>query len=104
MDEHETSCCACTHKTKSRDEKEYRDLLNRLSRIEGQIRGIRGMVERDAYCTDILTQVAAANAALSAFSRVLLAEHIRSCVAADIRAGKDETVDELIVTLQRLMK
>ena len=104
MDEHQTPCCACTHKTKSRDEKEYKDLLNRLSRIEGQIRGIRGMVERDAYCTDILTQVAAANAALSAFSRVLLAEHIRSCVAADIRAGKDETVDELIVTLQRLMK
>ena len=96
------SCCC--HKTKVRTEQEYKDLITRLNRIEGQIRGIKGMVERDAYCTDILTQVAAANAALSAFSRVLLAEHIRSCVAADIRAGKDETVDELIVTLQRLMK
>ncbi|MBQ2948064.1 MAG: metal-sensing transcriptional repressor [Clostridia bacterium] len=97
----EKSCC---HKTKARSEKELKDLLNRLSRIEGQIRGIRGMVERDAYCTDILTQVAAANAALDSFSRVLLNNHIRTCVAQDIRDGKDETVDELIATLQRLMK
>ena len=104
MDEHETSCCACTNKTKSSDEKEYRDLLNRLSRIEGQIRGIRGMVERDAYCTDILTQVAAANAALNSFTKVLLANHIRTCVARDIREGRDETIDELVDTLQRLMK
>ena len=96
--------CPCAQRRKERPAAEYTDLIHRLNRIEGQIRGIRGMVERSAYCTDILTQVAAANAALSAFSRVLLAEHIRSCVAADIRAGKDETVDELIVTLQRLMK
>ena len=104
MDEHQTPCCACTHTTKSRDEKEYKDLLNRLSRIEGQIRGIRGMVERDAYCTDILTQVAAANAALNSFTKVLLANHIRTCVAQDIREGRDETIDELVDTLQRLMK
>ena len=104
MDEHQTPCCACTHKTKSRDEKEYKDLHNRLSRIEGQIRGIRGMVERDAYCTDILTQVAAANAALNSFTKVLLANHIRTCVAQDIREGRDETIDELVDTLQRLMK
>ena len=104
IDEHQTPCCACTHKTKSRDEKEYKDLLNRLSRIEGQIRGIRGMVERDAYCTDILTQVAAANAALNSFTKVLLANHIRTCVAQDIREGRDETIDELVDTLQRLMK
>ena len=104
MDEPNTPCCACTHKTKSRDEKEYRDLLNRLSRIEGQIRGIRGMVERDAYCTDILTQVAAANAALNSVTKVLLANHIRTCVARDIREGRDETIDELVDTLQRLMK
>ena len=104
MDEHQTPCCACTHKTTSRDEKEYKDLLNRLSRIEGQIRGIRGMVERDAYCTDILTQVAAANAALNSFTKVLLANHIRTCVAQDIREGRDETIDELVDTLQRLMK
>lgn len=97
-----TSCC--THKTKERSEEELRSLQNRLSRIEGQIRGIRGMVEKDAYCTDILTQVAAVNAALNAFSRELLANHIKTCVADDIKAGKDETVDELVVTLQKLMK
>lgn len=94
----------CCHKTKERSEKEYKDLLNRLSRIEGQIRGIKGMVEKDAYCPDILVQVAAANAALNSFNRVLLANHIRTCVAQDIREGKDETVDELVATLQKLMK
>ena len=97
----ETCCC---RKTKERSDKELKDLLNRLSRIEGQIRGIRGMVERDAYCTDILTQVAAASAALSGFSKVLLANHIKTCVAQDIRDGKDETMDELVDVLQRLMK
>ena len=75
-----------------------------LSRIEGQIRGIRGMVEKDAYCPDILTQVAAASAALNSFSKVLLASHIKTCVAQDIRAGKDETIDELLTTLQKLMR
>ena len=98
----ENTCCC--HKTKKRTEKETRDLLNRLSRIEGQIRGIRGMVERDTYCVDILTQVAAANAALNAFNKALLAEHIKTCVAQDIREGRDETVDELVNTLQKLMK
>ena len=102
--EEQTPCCACTHKTKQRSEKEVKDLTTRLSRIEGQIRGIRGMVERDAYCTDILTQVAAANAALNSFTKVLLANHIRTCVAQDIREGWDETIDELVDTLQRLMK
>ncbi|WP_295765039.1 metal-sensing transcriptional repressor [uncultured Oscillibacter sp.] len=95
--------CEC-HKTKERSEEEYKRLINRLSRIEGQIRGIRGMVERSAYCPDILSQVAAANAALNAFSKELLSEHIRTCVTRDIREGKDETVDELLATLQKLMK
>lgn len=94
----------CCHKTKKRSEEEYRLLVNRLSRIEGQIRGIRKMVESDAYCTDILTQVSAVQAALNAFNRELLANHIRTCVAGDIRAGKDETIDELVATLQKLMK
>lgn len=94
----------CCHKKKKRSEKEYRDLLNRLSRIEGQVRGIRKMVESDAYCTDVLIQVSAVNAALNSFNKVLLANHIRTCVADDIRAGKDETIDELVVTLQKLMK
>ena len=94
----------CCHKTKKRSDKEYNGLINRLSRIEGQIRGIRNMVENDAYCIDILVQVAAANAALNSFNKELLGNHIKTCVADDIRNGKDETVDELVATLQKLMK
>lgn len=94
----------CCHKTKHRSEEEYKALLNRLSRIEGQVRGIRKMVESDTYCTDILTQVSAVQAALNAFNRELLASHIRTCVADDIRNGKDETIDELVFTLQKMMK
>ena len=100
----EDKCCCESHKTKQRSEQEYKKLLNRLSRIEGQIRGIKGMVEKNAYCTDILIQVSAVNATLNAFNRELLAEHIKTCVADDIRQGKDETIDELVVTLQKLMK
>ncbi len=96
------NCCCC--KTKTRTDKEVRDLLTRLNRIEGQIRGIKGMVERDAYCVDILTQVSAASAALNSFTKALLADHIKSCVAQDIREGRDETIDELVSTLQKLMK
>ena len=95
--------CPC-HKTKHRTEEEARALTNRLSRIEGQVRGVRGMVERDAYCVDILTQVAAVTAALNAFSRELLADHIRTCVASDLREGKEETVEELVEVLRKLMK
>ena len=98
----ENKCCC--HKTKERTEEEYKKLLNRLSRIEGQIRGIKKMVESDAYCTDILVQVSAVNAALNSFNKELLANHIRTCVANDIREGKEETIDELGVTLQKLMK
>lgn len=99
----ETKECCC-HKTKERSEKEYKDLINRLNRIEGQVRGIKGMIERDAYCTDILVQVSAVNAALNSFNKVLLANHIKTCVTRDIREGKEETVDELVTTLQKLMK
>lgn len=99
----EKSCCH-TGKTKERDDKEYKDLMNRLSRIEGQVRGVKGMVENDAYCTDILTQVSAITAALNSFNKILLANHIRTCVVDDLHAGKDETVDELVNTLQKLMK
>ncbi len=94
----------CCHKTKERSGKEYKNLIHRLNRIEGQIRGIRGMVEKDIYCTDILVQVSAVNAALNSFNKVLLENHIKTCVIKDIQEGKEETVDELLVTLQKLMK
>ena len=87
-----------------RTPEEYKKLCNRLSRIEGQIRGIRRMLDESAYCPDILTQAAAANAALNAFSRELLSQHIRSCVVNDLQEGKEETVDELLDTLGKLMK
>ena len=96
--------CCCQHRTKERTPEEYKDLINRLSRIEGQIRGLKRMVEEGAYCPDILTQSAAAGSALNSFNRVLMANHIRTCVADDIREGNDETIDELLKTLQKLMK
>lgn len=94
----------CTNRKKHRSDDEYKKLINRLNRIEGQIRGIKRMVEESAYCPDILIQVAAVNAALNAFNKELLANHIRTCVTQDIKDGKTETVDELLATLQRLMK
>ena len=99
----DTQICCC-HKSKDRSEEEYKSLIHRLNRIEGQIRGIRGMVEKGAYCTDILIQSAAVTAAVNAFNKELLANHIRTCVAQDIRDGKDEIIDELVATLQKLMK
>ena len=102
MEKHD--CCHCSARRKERSPEEYKQLINRLSRIEGQIRGIRGMVENDAYCPDILVQSAAAGAALNAFNKELLASHIRTCVVEDIRDGKDEVIDELVATLQKLMK
>ena len=96
--------CCHYHKSKRRTEDEHKKLLNRLSRIEGQIRGIKGMVENDAYCVDIMMQVEAASSALDAFNRQMLSEHIKTCVTDDIKSGREETVDELIDTLRRLMK
>ena len=100
--EKDTAPSCCRHK--DRTPEEYRALANRLSRIEGQVRGIRAMLDKDVYCTDILVQVAAVNAALNGFSKELLGQHIRTCVADGIRAGNDEVVDELLKTLQKLMK
>lgn len=91
-------------KCKCREEKEYKDLINRLSRIEGQVRGVKKMVEDDRYCIDILIQVSAVQAALNGFNRELLNNHIKSCVVNDIREGKDETVDELCAALKKIMK
>ena len=96
------SCDFC--KTIWSSEEEYKKLTNRLSRIEGQIRGIKGMLDKNAYCVDIILQVAAANAALNAFSREILADHIKNCVVDDVRAGNDDKIDELLQTLQKLMK
>ena len=98
------ACPCCSEKHTARSEEEKKKLINRLKRIEGQIRGIIGMMENDAYCNDILIQSAAVNAAVNAFNKELLATHIRTCVARDIREGKDETIDELVAALQKMMK
>lgn len=104
-----STCCGCDNaagpkKMKERSAKEYKDLMNRLKRIEGQVRGIENMLEKDAYCTDVIMQVAAVNAALNSFNKELLANHVRTCVAENIRKGNDEVVDELVKLLQKLMK
>ena len=96
--------CKNCARMKHRNEKEYKDLMNRLNRIEGQVRGVKGMLERDAYCVDILVQVSAINSALNSFNRELLANHIRSCVVENVRSGNDEVIDELVKTIQKLMK
>ena len=100
----EKELCGCCGKTTDPSEEERKRLIHRLNRIEGQIRGIRAMVEKDAYCADILIQSAAVNAAVNAFNKELLASHIRGCVARDIRDGKDEVIDELVATLHKMMK
>ena len=97
------SCCS-SGKHKERGEKELKYLMNRLKRIEGQVRGVEGMLENDAYCTDILIQVSAITSALNSFNKALLANHMRTCVADNIRQGNDEVIDELVTTMQKLMK
>ncbi|MDO4187531.1 MAG: metal-sensing transcriptional repressor [Lachnospiraceae bacterium] len=104
LEENNESCPYCSGKHKDRDEKEFKDLINRLKRIEGQVRGVEGMLENDAYCTDILIQVSAITSALNSFNKVLLANHMKTCVADNIRNGNDEVIDELVNTLQKLMK
>ena len=98
------ACPYCSGKTKNRDGSEKADLMNRLKRIEGQVRGVEGMLERDAYCTDILVQVSAITSALNSFNKQLLSNHIKTCVADNIRDGNDDIIDELVATLQKLMK
>lgn len=105
MSEEKSCCCASQdEKHTMRSDEERKKLLNRLSRIEGQIRGLKGMLEKNAYCPDILTQSAAVNAAVNAFNKELLASHIRHCVVRDVRAGDDTVIDELVCTIQKLMK
>ena len=102
-DQNRTACAACEKKT-VRTDAQKKKLLNRLSRLEGQVRGVRKMIENDAYCNDVLTQSAAIAAAVNAFNRELLRAHVQSCVVRDIRAGRDEVADELMDTLERLMR
>ena len=104
MNEETRSCCCGGEKHTLRSEEERKKLLNRLSRIEGQIRGLKGMLEKDAYCPDILTQSAAVNAAVNAFNKELLASHIRRCVVRDVKNGDETVIDELVATIQKLMK
>lgn len=100
----ENECCCCSKRKKERSPEEYKCLMNRLCRIEGQIKGIKNMLKNDAYCPDILIQVSAVNAALNSFNKVLLANHLKSCVIEDIRKGNNQVIDELVKTLQKLMK
>ena len=100
----ERNCAMCARRKKERSPEEYKKLIHRLNRIEGQIRGIRAMVENGAYCPDILVQSAAVNAAVNAFNKELLASHIRTCVVEDIRKGDTEVVDDLVATIQKMMK
>ena len=100
----DNDCAACAKRTKKRSEKEQKDLLNRLKRIEGQVRGVENMLENDAYCPDILIQVSAVTKALNSFNKELLACHIKSCVKDDIQNEKDGAVEELVTVLQKLMK
>ena len=96
--------CPCCDRSKHRGEDEKKELMKRLNRVEGQIRGIKRMLEEDAYCIDIINQVSAAGCALDSFTKVLLATHIKTCVAEDVKEGSDEKLDELVKTLQKLMR
>ncbi len=96
--------CNYCHENKVRSPEELKALINRLNRIEGQIRGIKGMLEKDAYCADVIVQTAAVSAALGSFNKELLASHIKTCVAEDIRQGKEDTIDELVLLIQKMMK
>lgn len=110
MDKEEKDKCCCglvsdvEGRIKERSDDEKKKLVNRLNRIEGQIRGVKNMMETDAYCTDILIQVSAISAALNSFNKELLARHIRTCVATDIREGRDDSMEDLLKTIQKLMK
>ena len=97
----ENNCCC---RAKERSEKEFKDLMNRLKRIEGQVKGVQRMLEDNAYCPDIMVQVSAINNALNSFNKVLLAEHLKTCGVDDIKAGREDTIEELTETLKKVMR
>ena len=97
-------CPCCSERRKKRDQSEYKDLINRLSRIEGQVRGIKRMLEEDCYCIDIMRQVSATTSALNSFNRIMMSNHLRSCVVNDLKEGNEETIEELLEALQKMMK
>lgn len=94
----------CCDRQTHRSDKERTALLNRCSRIEGQVRGIKGMIEKDVYCDDILNQIAAVQSALNALSRVILERHMKTCLIDRIQSGENEVIDELMVTVEKMMK
>ena len=99
------NCCCEGHRTKMRSEEEHKKLMNRLKRIEGQVRGVEKMLDENAYCPEIMVQISAINSALNSFNKELLASHMKSCVVEDIQAGNgDEAIDELAALLQKVMK
>ncbi len=104
MSDTQMQCCCAGEKKTERTAEQKKKLMNRLNRLEGQVRGVKKMIESDAYCNDVLIQAAAIRAAVDAFSRELLRAHLHSCVARDIREGREEVVDELMETLERLMR
>jgi DNA-binding FrmR family transcriptional regulator len=98
------ACGGCCARSTHRDDSEKKALITRLNRVEGQIRGVRGMIEKDAYCDDVLNQIQAARAAMDAVSRLVLERHMKRCLVDRVRSGEDEVVDELLVTLAKLMR
>ncbi len=104
MSEHEKMMTVSQGRTEERTPEEIKSLIHRLNRAEGQIRGIRGMIEKNACCTDVMVQTAAATAALRAFTRELIASHIRTCVVEDVRKGSEAEVNELIDNLLKLIR
>ncbi len=102
--EEKVNCIKCADKTKKRDEKEYKALLKRLCIIEGQVRGVKKMLEEDRYCVDIITQASAVAAAINSFNKTIMADHIKTCVVDEIKNGNEEVIDELLATFKNLMK
>lgn len=102
--ESQEQCHHHEHRTSHHSDKVKKNLITRLNRIEGQIRGIKALIEKDTYCDDVITQISATQSALNGVSKVLLEGHLRTCVVERIQEGDEEIIDELLTTVQRLMK